>query len=67
MNDVSTKNNMSDAKKKVDHLAIFKQRTKTDDNAEMSEVTIISARKTGNLNLSSRGLFTAFIRRVQSV
>ncbi|XP_034182833.1 leucine-rich repeat-containing protein 40 [Osmia lignaria lignaria] len=58
MNYVSTKNNMSDAKKKVDHLAIFKQRTKTDDNAEMSEVTIISARKTGNLNLSSRGLFT---------
>lgn len=49
---------MSGAKKKANHLAIFKQRTKTDDNAEVSDITIISARKTGNLNLSSRGLFT---------
>ncbi|XP_003700527.2 leucine-rich repeat-containing protein 40 isoform X1 [Megachile rotundata] len=49
---------MSGVKKKVNHLAVFKQRTKTDDNAELSEVIIISARKTGNLNLSSRGLST---------
>lgn len=49
---------MSSMKKKVYHSAVFKKRTKNDDNAELSEVIIISARKNGNLNLSSRGLFT---------
>ncbi|XP_043786589.1 leucine-rich repeat-containing protein 40-like [Apis laboriosa] len=49
---------MSDMKKKIHHSAVFKKRTKNDDNAELSEVIIISARKNGNLNLSSRGLFT---------
>lgn len=49
---------MSDVKKKVNHFAVFKQRTKNDDNAELSEIIIISARKSGNLNLSSRGLYT---------
>uniref|UniRef100_V9IBX9 Leucine-rich repeat-containing protein 40 n=1 Tax=Apis cerana TaxID=7461 RepID=V9IBX9_APICE len=49
---------MSGMKKKVYHSAVFKKRTKNDDNAELSEVIIISARKNGNLNLSSRGLFT---------
>ncbi|KOX78634.1 Leucine-rich repeat-containing protein 40 [Melipona quadrifasciata] len=46
---------MSGMKKKANHLAVFKKRTKNDDNAELSD--IISARKSGNLNLSSRGLF----------
>ncbi|CAL7952317.1 unnamed protein product [Xylocopa violacea] len=49
---------MSGVKKRVNHLAVFKQRTKHDDNAELSEIIILSARKTGNLNLSSRGLYT---------
>ncbi|XP_054001277.1 leucine-rich repeat-containing protein 40-like [Hylaeus anthracinus] len=49
---------MSGVKKKINHRAVFKRRTKHDDNAELSEVLIISARKTGNLNLSSRGLYT---------
>ncbi|KZC08775.1 PREDICTED: leucine-rich repeat-containing protein 40-like [Dufourea novaeangliae] len=49
---------MSGVKKKINHLAVFKQQTKNEDNAELSEVNIISARKTGNLNLSSRGLCT---------
>nr|XP_031826969.1 leucine-rich repeat-containing protein 40-like [Nomia melanderi]XP_031826970.1 leucine-rich repeat-containing protein 40-like [Nomia melanderi] len=49
---------MSGVKKKINHLAVFKQRTKNDDNAELSEVNIISARNSGNLNLSSRGLYT---------
>ncbi|XP_017883723.1 leucine-rich repeat-containing protein 40-like [Ceratina calcarata] len=49
---------MSGAKKRINHLAVFKRRTKNDDNAELSEDIILSARKTGNLDLSSRGLFT---------
>ncbi|XP_078050920.1 leucine-rich repeat-containing protein 40 [Augochlora pura] len=49
---------MSGIRKKLNHLAVFKQRTKNDDNAELSEVNIISARNTGNLNLSSKGLYT---------
>ncbi|XP_033338539.2 uncharacterized protein LOC117227426 isoform X1 [Megalopta genalis] len=49
---------MSGIRKKHNHLAVFKQRTKNDDNAELSEVNIISARNTGNLNLSSKGLYT---------
>ncbi|CAK9797133.1 Leucine-rich repeat-containing protein 40 [Anthophora plagiata] len=49
---------MSDVKRRVNHLAVFKQRTRNDDNAELSENIVLSARKTGNLNLSSRGLFT---------
>ncbi|EFN80907.1 Leucine-rich repeat-containing protein 40 [Harpegnathos saltator] len=47
---------MSGVKKKANHLAVFKQRTKNDDDAELSKSAIISARKTGRLNLSSRGL-----------
>ncbi|XP_026827400.1 leucine-rich repeat-containing protein 40 isoform X2 [Ooceraea biroi] len=49
---------MSGARKKVNHLAVFKERTKKDDNAELSRSIIISARKTGRLSLSSRGLST---------
>ncbi|KAM0729669.1 Leucine-rich repeat-containing protein 40 [Formica fusca] len=49
---------MSGVKKKSNHLAVFKQRTKNDDNAELSKSVIIRARKTGQLNLSSKGLST---------
>ncbi|XP_076278616.1 leucine-rich repeat-containing protein 40 isoform X1 [Lasioglossum baleicum] len=49
---------MSSVKKNINHLAVFKQRTKNDDNAELSEVNIIAARKSGVLNLSSKGLST---------
>ncbi|XP_035741438.1 leucine-rich repeat-containing protein 40-like isoform X1 [Vespa mandarinia] len=49
---------MSKSKKKFNHCAVFKQRTKNDDNAELSNSMILCARKTGQLNLSSRGLFT---------
>lgn len=49
---------MSKSKKKINHCAVFKQRTKNDDNAELSNSMIICARKTGQLSLSSRGLFT---------
>lgn len=45
-------------KKYVNHLSVFKQRTKKDDNNELSERIIITARKTGELNLSSKGLST---------
>lgn len=58
VNNARKKYDMSGIKKKVNHLAVFKQRTKNDDNAELSDVVIISARKTGHLNLSSRGLYT---------
>ncbi|XP_014470905.1 PREDICTED: leucine-rich repeat-containing protein 40-like [Dinoponera quadriceps] len=47
---------MSGVKKKINHLAVFKQRTKNDDDAELSKSSIVSARKNGRLNLSSRGL-----------
>lgn len=49
---------MSGVKKKSNHLAVFKQRTRNDDNAELSTSVIIRARKTGRLNLSSKGLST---------
>ncbi|XP_043489519.1 leucine-rich repeat-containing protein 40-like [Polistes fuscatus] len=49
---------MSKYKKKINHCAVFKQRTKNDDNNELSNSMIMRARKTGQLNLSSRGLFT---------
>ncbi|XP_020285649.1 leucine-rich repeat-containing protein 40-like [Pseudomyrmex gracilis] len=49
---------MSGVKKRVNHRAVFKRRTKTDDNDELSKSVIVSARKTGHLNLSSRGLST---------
>ncbi|XP_072754950.1 leucine-rich repeat-containing protein 40 isoform X2 [Anoplolepis gracilipes] len=39
-------------------IVVFKQRTKNDDNAELSKSIIIRARKTGRLNLSSKGLST---------
>ncbi|XP_029177180.1 leucine-rich repeat-containing protein 40-like [Nylanderia fulva] len=45
-------------KKRSNSLAVFKQRTKNDDNAELSTSVIIRARKTGRLNLSSKGLAT---------
>lgn len=44
--------------KKINHCAVFKPRTKNEDNAELTNSIIISARKTGQLNLSSRGLFS---------
>lgn len=50
--------NVDKRKKFVNHLAVFKPRTKKDDNNELSERIIITARKTGELNLSSRGLAT---------
>lgn len=49
---------MSGVKKKINHAAVFKPRTKNEDNAELSEEIILAARKSGNLNLSSRGLST---------
>lgn len=49
---------MSGVKKKGNHLAVFKQRTRSDDDAELSRSIIIRARKTGQLNLSSKGLST---------
>ncbi|KAG5323952.1 LRC40 protein, partial [Acromyrmex heyeri] len=49
---------MSDIRKKANHLAIFKRRTKNEDNNELSRSIIIGARKTGQLNLSSKGLST---------
>ncbi|EFN72743.1 Leucine-rich repeat-containing protein 40 [Camponotus floridanus] len=49
---------MNGVKKKSNHLAVFKQRTRSDDNAELSKSIIIRARKTGQLNLSSKGLST---------
>lgn len=49
---------MSGVKKKGNRSAVFKQRTKNDDNAELSKSVIIRARKTGQLNLSSKGLST---------
>ncbi|XP_011689782.1 PREDICTED: leucine-rich repeat-containing protein 40-like [Wasmannia auropunctata] len=50
---------MSDVpRKKANHLAVFKRRTKNEDNDELSRSFIIGARKTGRLNLSSRGLST---------
>ncbi|XP_043667723.1 leucine-rich repeat-containing protein 40-like [Vespula pensylvanica] len=49
---------MSKSKKKINHCAVFKPRTKNDDNAELSNTMIICARKTGQLNLSSKGLFS---------
>jgi hypothetical protein len=53
---------MSGVRKKVNQLAVFKQRTKKDDNAELSKNIIVSARKTGRLNLSSRGMSTGICR-----
>lgn len=50
--------NMSGVRKKINRSAVFKQRTKNDDNAELSKSVVISARKSGRLNLSSRGLST---------
>jgi len=53
---------MSGVRKKVNQLAVFKQRTKKDDNAELSKNIIVSARKTGRLSLSSRGMSTGICR-----
>lgn len=53
---------MSGVKKKINHKAVFKRRTKKDDNAELSKGIIVSARKTGQLNLSSRGMSTGICR-----
>lgn len=48
---------MKSARKRiVNHRAVFKQRTKTDDNQELSFELIIATRKTGQLDLSGRGL-----------
>lgn len=48
-------------KKYVNHLALFKLRTKKDDNNELPERIIINARKSGELNLTSKGLATGEI------
>ncbi|XP_034950700.1 leucine-rich repeat-containing protein 40-like [Chelonus insularis] len=45
-------------KDRVNHLAVFKPRTKKDDNNELSERIIVEARRTGELTLSGRGLAT---------
>lgn len=47
-----------DKKKFTNYSAVFKSRTKNDDNEELSERIIISARKSGQLDLSSKGLST---------
>ncbi|KAK0171167.1 hypothetical protein PV328_008922 [Microctonus aethiopoides] len=44
------------------YSAVFKSRTKNDDDEELSERIIISARKTGQLDLSSKGLSTVPLR-----
>ena len=44
------------SKKLLNHRALFKKRTKNDDDVELSYTIIIEARKSGQLNLSSRGL-----------
>ncbi|XP_066582392.1 leucine-rich repeat-containing protein 40-like [Prorops nasuta] len=49
---------MSGSKKKINHRTLFKKRTQNDDNEELTHKVIISARKTGNLNLSSKGIFS---------
>ncbi|XP_012286484.1 leucine-rich repeat-containing protein 40 isoform X1 [Orussus abietinus] len=53
---------MNSTRKKINHQSVFKPRTKCDDNSELSSEMIISARKTGQLNLSSRGLATVPLR-----
>ncbi|XP_043269579.1 leucine-rich repeat-containing protein 40-like isoform X1 [Venturia canescens] len=45
-------------KRNVNHRALFKPRTKREDDDELSYRLVISARKTGKLNLASRGLAT---------
>lgn len=57
---------MSGVKRKVNHLAVFKQRTKNDDDDELSGSVVVSARKTGILNLSSKGLSTGIRTRTPS-
>ncbi|XP_015589721.1 leucine-rich repeat-containing protein 40 isoform X1 [Cephus cinctus] len=49
---------MSVTRNRINHRSVFKPRTKNDDNAELSEDMVISARKTGQLNLSTKGLST---------
>ncbi|KAG7207977.1 hypothetical protein KM043_009557 [Ampulex compressa] len=49
---------MSGVRKKINHSSVFKPRTKDEDDAELSEAVVLLARKTGQLNLSSKGLFT---------
>lgn len=46
------------SKRIANHRALFKPRTKTDDDDELSYRLIMTARKTGKLNLVSRGLAT---------
>lgn len=40
----------------MNHNAVFKQRTQKDDNDELSFELIISTRKSGQLDMSGRGL-----------
>lgn len=42
--------------KKFNNAAIFKKRTTNDDNIELTHTIVVNARKTGELNFSSRGL-----------
>ncbi|OXU30630.1 hypothetical protein TSAR_003644 [Trichomalopsis sarcophagae] len=44
------------SKRKINNLCVFRQRTKNDDNSELSMDIVLTARKTGKLCLSSRGL-----------
>ncbi|XP_043465463.1 leucine-rich repeat-containing protein 40-like isoform X2 [Leptopilina heterotoma] len=48
---------MKSARKRIaNHKALFKQRTQKDDNDELSFELIISTRKSGQLDMSGRGL-----------
>ena len=43
-------------KRKINNLSVFRPRTRSDDNSELSLDIVLSARKTGKLSLTSRGL-----------
>lgn len=45
--------------KRINHEALFKKRTAKDNNTELSHRIIIEARKSGELNLSFKGLSTS--------
>lgn len=62
-----SRSTMSGIRKKANHLAVFKRRSKNEDNAELSRSVILGARKTGRLNLSSKGLSTGIYLRASPV
>ena len=45
----------------INSQSVFRQRTKNDDNSELSSEIVIGARRTGKLCLASRGLATGII------